>query len=280
MTLSLRQTTSAAALGLGASLLLASPALAGDLTFTDPAGDDFGPGDYTYPTDAAYKRGSFDLREVEVIDKGSKVEFRVTLGAAIADPWDSKSWDGNGFSLQMVQIYIDHTPARGHTDGLPGINAGFAEADAWDKVVMVSPQGTSRLKSEIGQKAGRMAGDVVIPTKTTVKGKRLIAVVKKSDLGGSPDASWGVQAVMQSNEGYPDGKEILARKVNEYAGQHRFGGGSDWDCDPHVLDILVAPAKGGDAEKDGQKKAMAYKCGPDGKSVSPAVLPMVRGAGG
>ena len=81
-------------------------ASAGSLTYTDPPGDDFGPGTYTYPTHADYRRGSFDLRSLEVKAKGSKVEFRVTLSAPITDPWDSKSWDGNGFSLQMVQVSL------------------------------------------------------------------------------------------------------------------------------------------------------------------------------
>ena len=49
---------------------------------------------------------------------------------------------------------------------------------------------------------------------------------------------------MQSNEGFPDGKDLLTRKVNEYEGQHRFGGGTDGDCDPHVIDILAGNGTG------------------------------------
>ena len=49
---------------------------------------------------------------------------------------------------------------------------------------------------------------------------------------------------MQSNEGFPDGKDLLTRKVNEYEGQHRFGGGTDSDCDPHVIDILAGNGTG------------------------------------
>lgn len=259
---------------------LSSTAWGSDLRFDDPKGDDFGPGTYKYPTDAVYKRGSFDLTSLEIKDKGSKIEFRATVAARIEDPWNSKSWPtpGNGFSLQMVQVYIDmdHKPGSGFTDTLPGINAKFASEDAWDKVVILSPQAASRVKSEVKTKAGKLKAGVVVPVKVSVRGKTIIAVVKKKDLGGSPSASWGIQAVMQSNEGFPKGKDILSRKVNEFAGQHRFGGGSDYECDPHILDILVAPAKGEAAEKDGQKKALAYKCGPNGEAVKPAVVPMVR----
>ena len=49
---------------------------------------------------------------------------------------------------------------------------------------------------------------------------------------------------MQSNEGFPAGNDLLTRKVNEYEGQHRFGGGNDGDCDPHVMDILAGKGAG------------------------------------
>ncbi|MGM0577492.1 MAG: glucodextranase DOMON-like domain-containing protein [Myxococcota bacterium] len=263
---------------LSALLVLTPPALAEELAFEDPGGDDFGPGTYEYPTDASYARGSFDLREVEIEEDGDEVVFEVGISARIEDPWDSESWDGHGFSLQMVQIYLDTDgeEGSGHTDALPGLNAGFHAKDAWDKVVIISPQPARRIEQEAKQKAPEMKDDVVVPDKTTARGRTFRVVVDKEALGGAPKASWGVQVVMQSNEGYPGKGDLLSRKVNEYAGQHRFGGGSDWDCDPHVLDILVAPAEGGDAEKEGQKEALAYECGPEGESVKRATLPMIR----
>ena len=44
--------------GVLAALLLAGSALAQKVSFKDPANDDNGPGNYTYPTDSVYKRGS------------------------------------------------------------------------------------------------------------------------------------------------------------------------------------------------------------------------------
>ena len=58
-------------------------------------------------------------------------------------------------------------------------------------------------------------------------------------LGGSGDPStWKYQVFMQSNEGFPADDDLLTRRVNEFEGQHRFGGGTDYDCDPHVMDML------------------------------------------
>ncbi len=254
-------------------------ALAGALEYHDPKGDDDGPGTYTYPTDPVYKPGSFDLRSLRIRKRGSDVVFEVEIARRVDDPWNSKEWNGNGFSLQFVQIYLDtdHKRGSGFTEALPGINARFAPDEAWDRVVLLSPQPATRLRSEVKQKAPAMKDAVVIPRTTRVRGKKIIAVVPVSALGGAPSPKWGVQAVMQSNEGYPSGRDILTRKVNEVAGQHRFGGGSDWDCDPHVLDILAGKAEGDASEVEAQHRALHYTCGPDGdlSKSKLAVLPMI-----
>ncbi len=74
---------------------------------------------------------------------------------------------------------------------------------------------------------------------------------------------------MQSNEGFPAATDLLTRKVNEYEGQHRWGGGNDGDCDPHVMDVLEAA----DAK---QADMLAYTCGLNGESVKPAMLKMIK----
>lgn len=263
-----------------AVLLAASPAFAdGPFVFEDPKGDDKGPGKYKYPMGADYKAGSFDMTKVEIEDKGDKVEFKVTLKSRIEDPWDSKSWSppGQGFSLQFVQIYIDqdHVAGSGHKDALPGINLRFKEESRWEKAVMISPQPVSRLKMELKMKAKDFAKDVIVPKSVRVKGKSLVVSVPKADLGGL-SKSWGWQVIVQSNEGYPDGNDVLTRDVNEIEGEHRFGGGSDWDCDPHSIDILAGAAKGGEDEKKAQYDALAYTCaGSDLKKATLAEVPMI-----
>lgn len=251
----------------------------------DPSGDDNGPGSYKYPTDPVYTAGSFDLLDLQVKDAGDTVEFRVTVNATIEDPWNSRDWGGNGFSVQMAQVYIDtdHKAGSGFTDTLPGIYATFAPDQAWDKMVLISPQGRARVTQELDQKAGPLKAGVVIPTLTNAVGRTLVAVVSKADLGSAPMASWGYQVVLQSNEGFPDGNEILSRKVNEYEGQHRFGGGTDWNCDPNIIDMLFTPASGSAAEVEGQHQALAsYKCSEDDPSITAnntmVVIPMVYSA--
>lgn len=252
----------------------------GSLTFPDPTGDDDGPGTYTYPTDPVYVPGSFDLTELKVIPQGDTVEFRVTVNAKIEDPWDSKAWGGNGFSVQMAFIHLDtdHKAGSGVTEGLPGTNVRFAPDEAWDKVVIISPQGPTRVNSEVEQKCPQWKDRVVVPRITRASGRTLIAVVDTAALGGLPQPSWGYQVLMQSNEGFPDKGDLLTRKVNEYNGQHRFGGGTDYDNDPHVLDILVPP--GGDPVAKQHEilskynKAATTSVKPEDLAVVPMVYPV------
>ena len=104
---------------------------------------------------------------------------------------------------------------------------------------------------------------MVLPTSVKVNGRTIVAVFPKSAVG-APSAAWGYQALVQSNEGYPDRKHLLTRKVMEYKGQHKFGGGHDYDCDPHVLDMLAGSAKGDSSEKAAQHKALkGFKCDDD-----------------
>lgn len=251
-------------LALVAVILVAGPAAAGDVTLTDPTGDDNGPGGYVYPTDAVYKRGSFDLTEFSLKEKGSKVDISVTVNSTLEDPWGMDT----GFAVQMVFVFIDMdgVEGSGHTDVPPGLNFQFAAPYAWDKMVILSPQPFGRVKQEVEAKAAAWASDIVIPSRVRGAGNTISGSVKVSDLGEGDPATWRYQVVMQSNEGFPADDDLLTRRVNEFEGQHRFGGGSDYMCDPHVMDIL------GD-----QAAQLAYECGADGSSVKMATLVMVPG---
>ena len=271
---SLPKSFAIAALAALGALSLASGLAAQDVSFKDPAGDDKGPGSYTYPTDTVYKKGSFDITGLDVKKKGDKVEIAVTTNASLEDPWRM----GTGFSVQMAFVYIDtdHKEGSGHTEGLAGTNVRFAPADAWDKVVILSPQGASRVKSEVDTKAAAVQGDVVVPGRVKGAGRAISATVEASALGAGDPSQWGYQVVMQSNEGFPAGTDLLTRKVNEYEGQHRFGGGTDTDCDPHVIDVLAGEGTGAAAEAQAQYDMLKYECGPDGSSKQMATLSMVR----
>jgi carbohydrate-binding DOMON domain-containing protein len=256
-----------------AAALAALPATAQQVSFSDPAGDDNGPGGYTYPTDAVYRAGSFDLTKFEMNAKGGKAEFAVTFNTNLDDPWRM----GVGFATQMVFIFIDtdHKEGSGMVDAPPGLNIQFVPKDAWDKLVILSPQTFARVNQEVESKAGSMKGSIVVPNRVRGAGQKITASVSLADLGEGDPTTWGYQVVIQSNEGFPADNDLLTRKVNEFEGQHRFGGGTDGDCDPHVIDILAGNGKGEASETEAQHKMLAYECNADGSSKTKATLTMV-----
>jgi carbohydrate-binding DOMON domain-containing protein len=103
-------------LALGLALAAATPAaMAQKVSFKDPKDDDNGPGKYTYPTDPAYKPGSFDLTGFTLKAHGDKVDLDVELAAKLDDPWKT----GSGFSVQMVFIFVQTRAEKQPAGGKP-----------------------------------------------------------------------------------------------------------------------------------------------------------------
>jgi carbohydrate-binding DOMON domain-containing protein len=258
-----------AALALAA---LASSASAQEIAFKDPTGDDNGPGKYVYPTDPVYKPGSFDLTGLKISVKGDQVTFAADVASEIENPWSMP--DPANFSVQMIFVFVDNAKG-GFTKGVPGLNVQFAKDEGWDKVVVLSPQPAGRVKAEFRDKAADIAGAVVVPEETTAAGKTIQGTVPLAALGGDPK-KWAVQVVVQSNEGFPDKLDVLTRKVNEYEGQHRFGGGNDGDCDPHAIDVLAGKAAGDKSEVEEQHKMLSHVCNDDGTAKQLATLKWIK----
>jgi carbohydrate-binding DOMON domain-containing protein len=249
-----------------ATVLAFGSATAQAVEFTDPRGDDKGPGNYTYPTDGVYKAGSFDLVKLKAEKSGNNVDFSVDVGANLEDPWGM----GVGFAVQMVFIFIKTGAPGGYSDTFTGLNVKFAPGSEWNKVVVLSPQKKARVTGEAEAKLGAMAKDVVVPNITRGRGRTISGSVPLAELGGDGNVDgWSYQVVMQSNEGFPAATDFLTRKVNEYEGQHRWGGGHDGDCDPHAMDVLDGP----DAK---QADMLAFTCAADGKATKTATLKMVK----
>jgi carbohydrate-binding DOMON domain-containing protein len=251
-------------------ILVASAAFAGELVFKDPTGDDNGPGTYTYPTDQVYIPGSFDLTELKVTWDAKNITFAVSVRAALHDPWRM----GTGFAVQMPFVFVKTGPG-GFTDGLPGMNLKFAEDDAWNYCVIMSPQPPARVRQEVRTKAANLEKGIIVPNRVRGSGHTITATVPLADFGGGDPTGWGYQVAMQSNEGFPEKNSLLMRQVNEYEGPHRFGGGSDYQCDPQVMDILAGNGEGAEGEVKEQDEELAYKCGPEGQEEKEATLKMV-----
>lgn len=219
------------------------------IEFKDPKGDDKGPGYYTYPTNPIYVPGSFDLLEATIEDKGNEIEFTVKFNAPVTFDW------GDFWDVQQVQIYLDfdHIEGSGWTETIPGTQVLVDPMNAWEKVVFIDPHTVPKINGEIELKAAHMKEDIVLPSKIKPVGKSLKSTVKKEDLGVAEDVDitkWGYGILMLSATGFPGEWCVLMRRVNEYNGDHRFGGGSDGSGDPNVMDMFVDNADGSDDEAD------------------------------
>jgi carbohydrate-binding DOMON domain-containing protein len=260
--------------------MTAATANAGDaLSFADPKGDDNGSGKAVYPTEKAYTAGAFDMVKLTISEDGADTVFEVEVAQAISDPWDSKSWGGNGFSVQFVQIYLDTDGKKrsGEKKGVPGSGIEFAPDGYYEKVVLISPQPKSKILGELEAKARWLKSRWVIPARTEARRKSIVARVPTAELGGAPNASWGVQAVMLSNEGFPAPEDVLSRKINEFNGEHRFGGGCDGFGDPQIVDMFAGSGKGEASEIEAQHKVLSnYTCADESKNAKYPQLGFVR----
>jgi carbohydrate-binding DOMON domain-containing protein len=249
-----------------ATLIALGASAAHAVEFTDPRGDDKGPGTYTYPTDPVYKAGSFDLVKFSANKSGGNVDIAVDVASNLEDPWGM----GGGFAVQMIFIFIKTGAPGGYSDAPAGLNVAFAPGSEWNKLVVLSPQKKARVTGEAEAKAAKFAKDIVVPNITRGRGRTISGTVSLAELGGDGNVDgWSYQVLVQSNEGFPAATDFLTRKVNEYEGQHRFGGGNDGDCDPHAADVLDGP----DAK---QADMLAYVCAPDGKPTKMATLKLVK----
>jgi len=208
------------------------------LVFNDPTNDDKGPGTYTYPTDAVFKPGCFDLTKVVIDADNDNVYFKISFRAPIENPWGSPL----GLSVQTIHIYIDkdHKENSGFRDFIPGVRAQTTPESAWDVAILVEGWQTE-LKSAVKSAAPEMYKACIFPTKgVSVEGNTIVIPVPKKSLGGDFEKGWGFQVFILGQEGFPtqDPVSCRIREVVSTPQQWRFGGGDDYYGDPNIIDLL------------------------------------------
>jgi hypothetical protein len=59
--------------------------------FTDPVGDDNGPGSYVYPTNPVFVPGAFDLTALDVFVNGNEAYFVARIAGQVTNPFGGDS---------------------------------------------------------------------------------------------------------------------------------------------------------------------------------------------
>ncbi|SHL18984.1 glucan 1,4-alpha-glucosidase [Haladaptatus paucihalophilus DX253] len=205
-------------------------------TWDDPAGDDAGPGSYTYPTSGEFVDGAFDIDSFGVYETDDAYQFLLRLAGELTNPWG-----GNELSLQTIQVYLrDPDASGGTTDAREGVNATF-EAPYQYRVVA---EGFVPARVEAGD-GSELTRDVTITGYESVDAVKL--ELPKSTLDGDL-TDMQLVPLLLGQDGYSPGR---IRPVNATAGGYTFGGGRDDSMNPNVID-LVTP------EGVNQSDALAY----------------------
>jgi len=260
---------------------MAPPATAGEaVRIEDPRYDDTGPGSYIYPTGPWYQqRGLFDLRSLRVLHRGNEVEFRIRLelpferpDRLMINPGQELPLD-NGIYFQNIDLFIDHTPGAGETQGIPGRNVRFRESEAWDFALVITPR-----PDPIRQILRKWppAKKLLVADNVRSQGAEVWVTVPAARVGAFPTPQDGYQVVVsgalhrnnfEAFERVTDAFRVDALTIPVFAVAEReaFGGGDLSRWQPRAIDIL-AP----------RGTTQAEILGPyDHDTRSFAVLPMV-----
>jgi hypothetical protein len=198
-------------------------------SWSDPTGDDDGPGTYTYPTNGAFPDGIFDLTGVELYDLGDQYQLFYTLDGPIQNPFGG----GAGYSLPFFQLYIRRPDAGGvasTTSGRAGTNVSFAEP--YQYRVVATGFGTTSVEAADGS-------EVSSAVQTGVSGEAISITFPKAAVGGSLEGT-EVAMLLLGQDGSGGGGPGNVRLVTETAGGFTFGGGTDGSDDPNVIDLIGA----------------------------------------
>jgi carbohydrate-binding DOMON domain-containing protein len=101
----------------------------------DGIGDDYGPGDYDYPQNHIFQNKGrlFDLKSMTIFEGENEYKVRFSF-SNLTDPWGAKY----GFSLPLIEIYIDYQNGGSNQIFQEGANVRFKENFNWDKFIKIS----------------------------------------------------------------------------------------------------------------------------------------------
>jgi hypothetical protein len=235
----------------------------------DPAGDDHGPGSYTYPQDGVFGAGSYDLTNFSVgISGGDTAVFSFDIDATIGNPWSSPA----GYSLQTFDVYIDKDPGAGTGARLllPGRNAALEAGNGWEYGLTLEGWYPALY---VGDADGVI--EETNPTFTVIADRagRIIARIPLELLDGGDPSTWGYAVALMSQEGFPSSGVRRVRDINVAAEQWKGGGAPDDANHSRIYDVLDPRAGSQEALLSGYPSAASLDgLGPDDYPQVPVIV--------
>ncbi|HEY3290508.1 MAG TPA: glucodextranase DOMON-like domain-containing protein, partial [Anaerolineae bacterium] len=210
--------------------------------FDDPVGDDNGTGKYTYPSNAVFEPGTFDLKHVSISISNKNLLFKITLNGPINNVWNSLL----GLSLQTFDIYIDKDPGKGTGARrlLAGRNATLAKGNGWEYALWVEGWQQQLFNADARGKVNSI-DNAHITVEVDPAGCATIAVPLEALGNGSPEA-WGYAIAVLGQEAFPTDGVLRVRDVDPTASEWHFGGSADDTNHTRIIDFLNGAASNGD----------------------------------
>jgi len=248
--------------------------------YNDSQFDDRGAGHYRYPLSLEDREGIFDLRKFQVRDLGSTLEFTLEFRRPLLETSLEPIQAGRGWSHQLIDIYIDtdRHPGSGNTFSLPGRNVEFNREEAWDKAVVITP-GSSRdvtnymLERSEFRDLYQVRRDIYSPNDIKVGNYTLVVRLPKDQIG-EPNENWGYQVLIMGYDPTNDSYNgMFNSRVQSFPTETRFGGGTDYEGNPNVIDILSP-------DKQSQYAVLsAFRSKPYRKDNLLSIIPMIYSKG-
>ena len=205
------------------------------LEVEDPQGDDYGPGQYTYPTDAVFVPGTFDIQKFSMAYDEKNVVFTFIMGAPITNPWGSTA----NLSLQSFDIYVDKDPGQGTGSRalLGGRNAALEQGSGWDvaiwaegwypEIFFADPEGGEPKSANVDFKI------IVSPEKKTVSVR-----VPREVFGEGDPSQWAYAGMVLSQDGFPSTGVLRVRDIQAENSQWKWGGAPDATNHTRIIDYV------------------------------------------
>ncbi len=198
-------------------------------SMTDPAGDDNGPGTYTYPTNKVFaQKGLFDLIRYTVYDAGKDWQLAFDF-TALPNPWNGPQ----GFSHPIILLFMDVSPGGKTTlpKGAEAAQVRFDPEHPWDVFIRIA--GWPAYGRHLWTADGK--GPELVSVASDPKKGRIIVTIPKAIV---PKITGWHYVLIGSQDGY--GKDYI-RAIGPKAGEWAGGGCPDPTWAPQIYDYLTPP---------------------------------------
>ncbi len=212
-------------------------------SLSDPADDDEGPGNYTYPTADEFEPGAFDLRSFTVEQTPSRYEFTFD----VTNLYNAFGSD-RGFSPQMFVLWVrDPNKNGGSRNSLKDLQATVSFERSWHYRVEISGF-TKSVVDATGTPVTDDEGNAVDLYETVDTSAGTVTLtLNRAAFDGVDATELEVVPMVQCED------RGTLRPVEEQHAQYVFGGATSGAVDmaPRIMDVIVP----GDTS---QEKALTY----------------------